>query len=43
VQVKNNLLYERHATQTNMVHVLVGGERKSTKLDNPKEVAVMGF
>ncbi|MGO4288659.1 DUF6702 family protein [Chitinophaga sp. RAB17] len=43
VQVKNDLLYERHATQTNMIHVLVQGERKSVKLDNPKDVAVMGF
>ncbi|WP_142686206.1 DUF6702 family protein [Chitinophaga polysaccharea] len=43
VQVKNNLLYERHPSQTNMVHVLVGGERKSTKLDNPEDMVVMGF
>nr|WP_249207322.1 DUF6702 family protein [Chitinophaga hostae] len=43
VQVRNNVLYERHPTQTNMVHVLVGGERKSAKLDNPKDMAVMGF
>ncbi|NLU95032.1 DUF6702 family protein [Chitinophaga sp. Ak27] len=43
VQVKNNLLYERHPAQTNMIHVMVGGERKSTKLDNPKDIAVMGF
>lgn len=43
VQVRDNLLYERHPTQTNMVHVLVGGERKSAKLDNPKDLAVLGF
>ncbi|MEC5146735.1 DUF6702 domain-containing protein [Chitinophaga sp. 180180018-2] len=43
VQIKDNLLYERHPTQINMIHVLVGGVRKSTKLDNPKELAVLDF
>ena len=43
MQVKNNLLYEMHAAQMNMIHVLVGGERKSAKLDNPKDKVVMKF
>ncbi|MFY0253899.1 DUF6702 family protein [Chitinophaga sp. 30R24] len=43
VQVKNDLLYERHPTQTNMIHVMVNGVRKSTKLDNPETTALIVF
>ncbi|MBV7531895.1 DUF6702 family protein [Chitinophaga sp. sic0106] len=43
VEVRNDVLYEQHATQTNMVHVIVGGKRQSYKLDNPQATAVFGF
>lgn len=43
VEVRNDVLYEQHATQTNMIHVIVGGKRQSYKLDNPQAVAVFGF
>lgn len=35
VNVHNDLLYEQHAEQINMMHVIVGSQRKSTKVDNP--------
>ena len=37
--VSNDLLYESHSTQINIVHALVGGDRKSTKLVNPEKQA----
>ncbi|MDQ0106162.1 hypothetical protein SAMN05660909_01331 [Chitinophaga terrae (ex Kim and Jung 2007)] len=43
VQVKNDLLYEKHPTQINMIHVMVNGTRKSSKLDNPKSLATFSF
>ncbi|PSL47622.1 hypothetical protein CLV51_102479 [Chitinophaga niastensis] len=43
IQVKNDILYAQHPTQTNMIHVMVNGERKSTKLDNPKAECVVEF
>nr|WP_223151524.1 DUF6702 family protein [Chitinophaga varians] len=43
VGVMNDLLYQQHPTQINMIHVIVGGKRQSTKLDNPKANAVMEF
>jgi hypothetical protein len=36
VHVKDDILYTEHPNQINMVHVIVNGDRKSTKLDNPK-------
>lgn len=30
-------------SQINMVHVILGGKRQSTKLDNPKADAIMNF
>jgi hypothetical protein len=35
--ISNDLLYESHSTQINIIHALVGGERKSTKLVNPEK------
>jgi len=43
VEVKNDVLYEQHATQTNMVHVIVGGKRQSSKLDQPVTTVSFGF
>ncbi|WP_143307890.1 DUF6702 family protein [Chitinophaga vietnamensis] len=43
VEVRNDVLYAQHASQINMIHVIVGGKRQSIKLDNPKADAVMNF
>jgi hypothetical protein len=43
VEIVNDLLYRQHPSQINMIHVIVGGNRKSTKLDNPKANAAMEF
>ncbi|CAL1520043.1 hypothetical protein MMC2321_03798 [Chitinophaga sp. MM2321] len=43
VAIKNDLLYAQHPSQINMMHVLIGGVRKSIKLDNPKADAVIAF
>ncbi|MET4547917.1 hypothetical protein ABIE26_005265 [Pedobacter africanus] len=40
LSIKNDILFEQHESQSNLVHAIVNGQRKSTKLDNPKsEVA----
>ena len=31
----NNILFEQHESQINMIHAIVNGKRQSTKLDNP--------
>jgi hypothetical protein len=36
LKVKNEILFEQHDSQSNMIHAIVGGKRQSTKLDNPK-------
>lgn len=36
IDIRNDVLFAEHRTQTNMIHVLAGGTRKSTKLDNPQ-------
>ncbi|NSL90471.1 DUF6702 family protein [Chitinophaga solisilvae] len=43
VAVKNDLLYTQHPSQINMMHIIVGGVRKSVKLDNPKSDALLHF
>ena len=43
LEVKNNILFEMHASQMNMIHAMAGGVQKSAKLDNPEEVVVMRF
>ncbi|MFA4869306.1 MAG: DUF6702 family protein [Pedobacter sp.] len=35
--VENDILFEQHSSQSNMIHAIVDGKRKSTKLDNPKK------
>jgi hypothetical protein len=42
-EVHDDLLYTEHPEQINMMHITVGGERKSTKLDNPDSDAVVVF
>jgi len=43
IEVHNDLLYTEHTEQINMLHVIVKGERKSTKLDNPDADASFSF
>jgi hypothetical protein len=43
LRLKDDLLFESHDSQVNMVHVIVKDERKSTKLDNPKADAEFNF
>jgi len=43
VEVRDDLLYTEHTEQINMLHVIVNGERKSTKLDNPEANASFSF
>lgn len=37
IAVTDNILYEYNAQQLSLIHVIVGGERKSTKLNNPED------
>lgn len=41
--VLNSVLYTSHEKQSNILHVTIGGVRKSTKLDNPKTKASFNF
>ncbi|WP_028298126.1 DUF6702 family protein [Olivibacter sitiensis] len=41
--VLNSVLYTSHEKQSNILHVTIGGVRKSTKLDNPKTKASFSF
>lgn len=43
ISVKNNILYETYEAQINMMHVTVGGKRKSYKVSNPKTDADFEF
>ncbi|WP_127132014.1 DUF6702 family protein [Pseudoflavitalea rhizosphaerae] len=43
ISVKNNILYETYESQINMMHVTVGGKRKSYKVSNPEADMVFEF
>lgn len=43
IEIKNDVLFAEHESQSNMIHVTVNGQRKSTKLDNPKNSASLSF
>ena len=43
IDVTNSILHEEHDTQINIMHVSVGGNRKSTKLDYPNTQAAFNF
>ncbi len=43
IEIKNDILFSEHASQTNMLHLTVNGARKSTKLDNPESVFKVSF
>ena len=43
IEVNNSILYDLYDDQMNIIHVVVGGNRKSTKLDYPKREAAFNF
>lgn len=43
LELKDDILYEAHETQSHMIHVIVHDKRQSTKLDNPKSAASFEF
>jgi hypothetical protein len=43
LDIRNEVLFAERRSQTNMLHVIVGGKRKSTKLDNPVSKASFSF
>ncbi len=43
VQVHDDLLFEQHPEQINMMHVIINNQRKSTKVDNPDADANFKF
>ena len=43
IEVKNDVLFAEHPTQTNLLHVTVKGRRQSIKLDNPESKASFSF
>ena len=43
LEINNTILYELFTDQINMMHIMVGGKRKSLKLDFPDKEAVLNF
>lgn len=43
LDIRNDVLYTEHPTQSHMIHVIVNGRRQSTKLDNPSPNATFNF
>jgi len=43
LEIINNILHELFTDQINMMHIVVGGKRKSVKLDFPEKEAVVSF
>ncbi len=43
IELVNNLLYEFNAQQMGIVHIMVNGVRKSSRLDNPNEKVSFSF
>lgn len=43
IDIKNNILYEAYEKQLNLMHVTVGGKRKSTRLNYPDTDAKFEF
>lgn len=41
--ISNNILFEQHESQINMIHAIVGGKRQSIKLDNPDSNAEFSY
>lgn len=43
VEIADDILYEYKKEQFNLIHVIVGGKRQSTKLNYPESVALIEF
>ncbi len=43
ITVQDNILYEMSPEQISLIHIMVGGNRKSTKLSNPDDKVSMQF
>ena len=43
IDIANKLMYDLFTDQINLMHVIVGGNRKSTKLDYPESQATFSF
>lgn len=43
ITVQDNILYEMSPEQISLVHIIVGGNRKSTKMNNPDDKVTMQF
>lgn len=43
ISITNQLLFQDFKTQSNILHVTVGKNRKSAKLDNPKRIVEFAF
>lgn len=43
IEITNSLMHELYSDQINLMHVIVGGKRKSTKLDYPEKEAEINY
>jgi hypothetical protein len=43
IEINDNILFQLHKEQINMLNVVVGGKRQSTKLDAPEGKVVFNF
>lgn len=43
IEVQDNILYEYKTEQISIIHVIVNGKRKSTKLNNPDDKQIFSF
>jgi hypothetical protein len=43
MDITNNLMYDLFTDQINLMHVVINGKRKSTRLDYPKTNAILEF
>jgi hypothetical protein len=43
IELVNNILYEFNAQQMGIIHIMVNGVRKSSRLDNPIEKVSFSF
>lgn len=43
LNIQNDVLFEQHDSQINMIHATVNGKRKSTKLDYPEKLVEFSY
>ncbi|RYE36483.1 MAG: hypothetical protein EOP42_03215, partial [Sphingobacteriaceae bacterium] len=43
INIHDDLLYEQHPEQINMLHVIINNQRKSTKVNNPDADVSLNF